>query len=91
MPIESIEISVKSEADGPHIVQRISALSEASPFLLHDVEKVGTNSWNCIFVTARPDLVVGFRSVTELLSRLAFEFDVYRVERIVGPAKSIAS
>jgi hypothetical protein len=85
MPLQLVEIMVKSEADGPQVVQRVQSLSENSPFALHDVQMTGPHAWTCTFIISRPELVVGFRSVAELLSRIAFEFEVYRVERFEGP------
>jgi hypothetical protein len=85
MPLQLVEIMVKSEVDGPQVVQRVKSLSENSPFALHGVEMTGPHVWTCTFIISRPELVVGFRSVAELLSRIAFEFEVYRVERFEGP------
>lgn len=86
MPVHLVEIIVKSGADGPQVVERVQALSAPSPLVLHDVQMSGPNTWTCTFILSRPDIVVGFRSVAELLSRIAFEFEVYRVERFEGPA-----
>lgn len=85
MPIHLVEIMVKSEFDGSQVVHRVQSLSAHSPFALHDVQMSGPNEWTCTFVPSRPQLVVGFRSVAELLSRMSSEFEVYRVERFEGP------
>ena len=85
MPIHLVEIMVKSEVDGPHVSRRVQALSKHSPFVLQDVQMSGPMTWTCTFALLRPELIVGFRSVTELVSQMAFEFEVYRVERFEGP------
>ena len=85
MPIGSFEITLSSAMNYLELVHRVQKFIEHSPFALHDVEQSSPNHWNCVFVVSQPNLVVGFRSVTELISRMAFEFEVFRVERIVGP------
>lgn len=88
MSIHSFEITLSAAMDGSQLARHLQKMSEYSPFVLHDVEMTDPKLWNCVFVVSQPNLVVGFRSVTELISRMALEFEIYRIERVVGPAES---
>lgn len=91
MPISEIDIIVAESDTAEGIHRRMQRAVPAGPLRLESVVECGPSRFRCRFVLSRPDLVIGFRSVAELQSHLAHEFDIHGVERVAGLSPALAS
>jgi len=85
MHIQAVDIDIAAEGSSPEIYSSVCRAVGTSPLSLKSVKAETPGMWRCRFVLMRPDLVVGYRSVVELQSRLADVFDIIRVARVHEP------
>lgn len=91
MPISEIDIIVAESDTSEGVRLRMERVLPPGPFRLAFVEQCAPSRFRCRFVLAHPDMVIGFRSVAELQSHLAHEFEIHSVERVAGPQRAMAS
>lgn len=91
MPIREVDIVVAESDTAAGVQLRMERILPPGPFRLENVEQCAPSRFRCRFMIANPAMVVGFRSVAELQSHLAHEFEIHSVERVAGPQRVLAS
>ena len=85
MHIHAVDIDIAIDGSSPEIYSGVCRTVGTGPLSLKSVKPEAPGLWRCRFVLMRPDLVVGYRSVVEMQSRLADVYDIVRVACVVEP------
>ena len=91
MAIKEIDMIVAESDTVEGVRLRMERAIPPGPLRLAHVEQCGPSRFRCRFELVNPEMIVGFRSVAELQSHLAHEFDIFSVERVAGPQRAMAS
>ncbi|MFN9367212.1 MAG: hypothetical protein ACK6CT_00375 [Planctomycetia bacterium] len=71
--------------------ERLRRLTADGPFHVPTLSHHGGGAWTAVLRPARPDMVIGFAKVAELLVLLTREFDVSAVQPLAAPPLAAAS